>query len=455
MAIQFIEQGSVGIGKSERRIIRSHVMRGKNAGRPRPSRRRQTTDVHTKKGVLTPPCTPAESPKSLLWNDLCLISFPQQLDSEATKLMHRWFFDISDALFPPQFCRKFDIIKSIWMNCVLADEAYFHSTLAISASYVDFFERKSSISPKTLHHISKAYELVNLRLSGPQSVSDSAIAAVVTLAIYQQVHHQHSTGLIHLNGLYRMIQLRGGIARLMKENRALALKPLRLDVELALQTGSPTLFHSDAIPANAVLDDSSITKQQYSSTNPWLSRIMLDVLSFVSLLNSRQKEGRTKLDPLNFTEALLSLIYRLLEAAPLGQPRCMSRSTHEEAAHLALLAFMTTLLPEYGSDQSNYLLLSARLESAIRYLQTISTDSKDGGSSLLLWTLFVAGISTLKRMDHPWLSSLILETCGRLDLHDWPAIRRQLCGLPWIFALHDNPGRLLWENTQRRSIEMS
>lgn len=33
------------------------------------------------------------------------------------------FFDISDALFPPQFCSKFDMVKSIWVNFVLADEA--------------------------------------------------------------------------------------------------------------------------------------------------------------------------------------------------------------------------------------------------------------------------------------------------------------------------------------------
>lgn len=156
------------------------------------------------------------------------------------------FFDISDALFPQQFCTKFDIIKSIWVNCILADEACerqrhqvvyttslttrnvdFHSTLAISASYIDFFQRKPAISSKTLHHISQAYALVNIKLSGPLSVSDSAIAAVVSLAIYQQVHHQPATGLVHLHGLYRMIQLRGGITSLMQENRVLALKPLR------------------------------------------------------------------------------------------------------------------------------------------------------------------------------------------------------------------------------------
>ena len=152
MTLQFIDQGAIGIGPSEsdRRIIRSHVMRGKNAGRPRPSRRKQTTTIIHVKPALTSPSIPgsanSEPGRPLLWNDLCLTSFPQQLDSESTKLMHRCmyavlpfnpsttsfvsayillagFFDISDALFPPQFCSKFDMIKSIWVNSVLADEA--------------------------------------------------------------------------------------------------------------------------------------------------------------------------------------------------------------------------------------------------------------------------------------------------------------------------------------------
>ena len=151
MTLQFIDQGAIGIGPSEpnRRIIRSHVMRGKNAGRPRQSTRKQTPIVHAKRVLISPgiPGPGYSKPgRQLLWNDLCLTSFPQQLDSESTKLMHRCmiqcfvfnlsatffvfayillsgFFDISDALFPPQFCSKFDMVKSIWVNYVLADKA--------------------------------------------------------------------------------------------------------------------------------------------------------------------------------------------------------------------------------------------------------------------------------------------------------------------------------------------
>ncbi|KAF6845532.1 short-chain dehydrogenase, partial [Colletotrichum musicola] len=239
-ALVFIEQNVAGIGKSDRRALRSHVMRGKNAGRPRPSTRRQTTIVPIKR-----------------------------------------FLDISDALFPPQFCYKFNILKSIWVNYILVDEAYFHSTLAVSASYIDFFERKPTTSSKTLHHICQAYSLVNLKLSGPHAISDSAIAAVVTLAIYQQVHQQHSIGLVHLRGLHRMIELRGGIARLMKGNRLLALKPLSQDV-----------------PVTAVLCDSSPVAAQLSACSPGLPRIMLDLIVFAGILNDKAKNARSKLNPL-------------------------------------------------------------------------------------------------------------------------------------------------------------
>lgn len=178
---------------------------------------------------------------------------------------------------------------------------------------------------------------------------------------------------------------------------------------------------------------------------------MLSVVSFASLLNGREREGRTKLDPLSYTETIVSLLYRLIEVAPLGQPRSMSAGLYDDVAHLAMLAFMTTLLPEYGRDDSKHL-LSGRLESAIQDLYVTATDTQDSRFSLLLWTLFIGGVSILKRKDHHWL---ILETCERLDLHDWPAVRRQLCGFPWIHALHDVPGRCLWEDAQRRSIEIS
>lgn len=224
----------------------------------------------------------------------------------------------------------------------------------------------------------------------------------------------------------------------------------RLDVELALQTGLPTLFSSDAVvPAKIVSGDSRIIKEQLLSTASRLSSIMLSVISFASLLNSRERKGQRKLDPLSYTEMLVWLLYRLVEVSPLGQQHCMSGRPYFDAAHLAMLAFMTTLLPKYARDDSSHL-LADHLERAIQDLHVTSADTQDSWLSLHLWTLFIGGVSVLRRKDH---RRLILETCERLNLHDWPDVRRQLCEFPWIYTLHDGPGQYLWENAQRRSFE--
>ena len=230
-----------------------------------------------------------------------------------------------------------------------------------------------------------------------------------------------------------------------------SLTVTRLDVELALQTGLPTLFHGDSvIPVNGVSGDARVVEEEFLSTTSRLSRIMLKVVSFASLLNGRVRE-RTKLDPLSYTETLVSLLYCLIEIAPLGQPRSMTGGLYDDVAYLAMLAFMTTLLPEYVRDDSSHI-LSNRLESTIQDLHVTFLVPQDIGFSLFFWALFIGGVSVLKFKDH---RCLILETCKRLNLHDWQAVRRHLCGFPWIHTLHDVPGQCLWEDSQHRGTEIS
>lgn len=225
---------------------------------------------------------------------------------------------------------------------------------------------------------------------------------------------------------------------------------IRLDVELALQTGLSPLFCSDAVvPATGISGSSRILQKQPLSTASRLSCIMLSLVSFATLLNGKDGEVRTKLDPLNYTETLVWLLYRLMEFAPLGQPRFISGGFYDEVSHLAMLAFMTTLLPEYGHGDSSHL-LSDRMESAIQGLHVTSSTTRESALPLLLWALFIGGISILKREDH---RCLILEICLRLDLYDWAAILCQLREFPWIHTLHDVPGRCLWEDAQRWTTE--
>ncbi|KAH9907280.1 hypothetical protein F4778DRAFT_721253 [Xylariomycetidae sp. FL2044] len=452
MSLQFIgEDPSTGISVSARRIIRSHVMRGKNAGRPRPSKKKPTTTPPIRR-VLTwsgPPGQRQPRPQHVFWNDLSLTTFPHQLDAGTTKLIHHWFSDLGDIMWPPQFCSKFDMIKSIWGGSVLADAANFHGTLAISASYVDLFERKPRSSHNTLHHISRAYSLVNLKLSSPESVSDAAIAAVILIALYDQIHRQPSAGSIHLRGLYRMTQLRGGIQRLLQENRTLALKALRIDIELALQNGTATLFRGDEVLEIGIPCEVG----HLTDTRLVLSRIMACVSNFANLLN-KTAQGVKKLDSLYYSERIVALASSLLRIAPMEQHVTFSGGSYDELAHLGMLAFMTTLLVDYGGDYSPSTALSRRLEKAIWEFHETCSQVEAGEKKLLLWVLFIGGIWVLNFQDRRWILTLISETCDRLSVHDWTTVRHQLCQFPWVFSLHDEPGQRLWMDAKRHIVEI-
>lgn len=103
MALQFITEGA--IGPKERKLIRSHVMKGKNAGRPRPPRR-TLRDVCTSSQDArhtTPPGYDHSKANELealyskqtlrlnriLWNDLTLASFPLYASPESGRFVYQ------------------------------------------------------------------------------------------------------------------------------------------------------------------------------------------------------------------------------------------------------------------------------------------------------------------------------------------------------------------------------
>lgn len=58
------------------------------------------------------------------------------------------------------------------------------------------------------------------------ALSDSSLALVLTLVIQEQLRNQINDAEVHLRGLHRMIELRGGLDQL-EGNSALVLKTVK------------------------------------------------------------------------------------------------------------------------------------------------------------------------------------------------------------------------------------
>ena len=83
--------------------------------------------------------------------------------------------------------------------------------------YNDSHLVKCEDSRESLRHLLRATRLINERLSGIDALSDTTIATIVGLIQCECLRGQHHDGMTHFTGLQRIIELRGGVARLLSK----------------------------------------------------------------------------------------------------------------------------------------------------------------------------------------------------------------------------------------------
>jgi hypothetical protein len=152
MLLQFVSEPT--IGPKDRRLIRSHVMKGKNLGKKRAARNqllhRNTEDpkipvnndpdedqLHTKHTLSLP---------RLFWNELSLTSYPCHTSPGIDRFMfqrtllsifipslvlltNHAYVDlriISTALYPSEFCTELNLSQYAWFQYILEDAARKH-----------------------------------------------------------------------------------------------------------------------------------------------------------------------------------------------------------------------------------------------------------------------------------------------------------------------------------------
>lgn len=69
-------------------------------------------------------------------------------------------------------------------------------------------------SPMAMYHLSNSLTQVRKRLESAEALSDSTIGIVMTLITQEQVRKQDKAARIHMDGLVRMVELRGGLESL-------------------------------------------------------------------------------------------------------------------------------------------------------------------------------------------------------------------------------------------------
>jgi hypothetical protein len=76
-------------------------------------------------------------------------------------------------------------------------------------------------------HMSRTFQLVNKKLSGNEATADTTFASIVAMTQYERLKGNYKKGLVHLDGLERLTNMRGGIRQLARKQPPLAKKIFR------------------------------------------------------------------------------------------------------------------------------------------------------------------------------------------------------------------------------------
>ncbi|KAF2096856.1 hypothetical protein NA57DRAFT_42558 [Rhizodiscina lignyota] len=299
-------------------------------------------------------------------------------------------------------------------------------------------------SPQALVHLSNTYRCLARNLQTDKIPADSTIAAVMSLAIHDDLRGQPARSKVHIDALQKMVQIRGGITEFLPRDHYMIHKICRADIEYALQLGCTPRFYRDEFPrelirsmSHKLISQNQPLKSADDIQDPVLKGVTADLISVSRLVGNDR--SRFKFKPYAYQEILISVSYRLLRRHPV--PYYGYENSGENALHLALLAWTTTLIFQHGRVQRlTYGLLARELHRAIQ--ETSNTGSVR--QATLLWLLFVGGISVFGNPYKAWLMPQIQACLIALQINSWQDVRDILTRLPWIEAVHNRSGEAVW-----------
>ncbi|RDW80267.1 hypothetical protein BP6252_04905 [Coleophoma cylindrospora] len=407
-----------------RTLIRTHVMRNLN----RRERQKCSSSLHASPGSNFPPqdvLPPAIPPQPSTYGP-AFIPFPVHMQPymHASSMMYN--------TNPRQHATPAD---SAWFPMAMSDPALFHAILCTSAIYIGLISGQQDLYPQHKHML-EAISLINTRL---QQINASECVSDSTITTYAQRNYLNWD--IHMNGLRRIFQARGGMMMLPS---LLRHKTYSTELIGCIETGSVPRFTFDDGPTiiGPSISLTSLTPGIQSLTkNHLLDRSLFALL--MELENySRDFENKTQLT-VDLEPAVVYLRYRLLSGSD-DNLNTEHRSVVQQAIRIGAIIYLDGLLGQPPIRGIDYTVMLLRLQVYLLRFQTTCVTTKD----LLLWLLFMGGSISGNRC-RGWFTAKLLDVTTQAGINVWDDAKRLLTRFWWVESLHEGPWQQLWEEARQ------
>ncbi|KAK9420521.1 putative Transcription factor domain-containing protein [Seiridium unicorne] len=456
-----------GLGKTEpakRKLIRKHVMLGKNRGKTRKGMSLGAADAWRSEelnggrdgdpGLLIN--MRYSSIPNKIGSDFSFTQFAAAVEPPAVHDLIRFSFIAKRVMYPLERCivfHKKTKIDTSWFEFLTIDAAYTHAAVFASQAYILLTsggENPPAYKRAMIHH-SAALRLLRERVSAPEGeskVSDPTVLVVLYLALHAHFVGDHDTAKQHMDGLRKIVDIRGGLFA-FGYNTKLIMELMKCDLGIAIHNGTKPEFFNDSFSEPMIPYDLALLTTQDSRPPrikfPWnlgqigviadLVQAWEYVMRFCSTINSAA-ETKRQLPKETLLNAMASVMYRLLHMNNLDI------TSANEAIRLGLLAFSSHIFLNWQNMKAPHTQLPDTYRRCLLNLKSPGALP----SQVLLWLLMIGSVSVFSAVDGVWLLPWMRVNIGLCDTDDWHKLRRELKACPWIDVLHDKPGREIFDS---------
>ncbi|KAF5006464.1 hypothetical protein FDECE_7151 [Fusarium decemcellulare] len=331
------------------------------------------------------------------------------------------------------------MLRELGFTLAIIDDAAMHVALAcLSIQKGRSRKRTVQESDTSLEHYNTSVTIVNQQIQNISStVGDAIIGIIIGLASYDLCLHNFDRWSVHMAGLQKLIEMRGGIEKI--SSRYLQTALIWSDLIGSMSLDSPQRF---SLPGSVVISF------QTDSTSLVLNRLIYalqrrfpdqaDVCTILGSLASLQEmaTGKSKeewTEDSNLNQALHAITEDILSLPRHAIPDEVDASstglTIRESIRLASMLFLTEPAMFYmGHGNGNRVtpIHRGRLPNLLRSLAADWTDLEE----LELWVLVICALTEVDE-DRDWAVSQII---GRMQTRglDWDGVLIELRQIAWM-----------------------
>jgi hypothetical protein len=226
--------------ENRRKLIRSHVMRGRNR-KKRPAKPPSWINGNEAKAKFDATQENAVVIPAKVGGEFSLAAIPAEISPDMLepiwkRTLKSFVSDcqtdrglVKTALSPFDFQVDSNTPDPSWFEPVWQDAACLHFSIFVATVYLNSLKGQKSIDCRTMAHFAKALAIIRSRLVDDDkelAISDTTILVVVGLAMTATAHGDAEAASYHIGGLQKMIMLRGGLST-FRHNKRLQVKILR------------------------------------------------------------------------------------------------------------------------------------------------------------------------------------------------------------------------------------